>query len=110
MWKRVASCSSVAQLKPAVAFLIYVGACNVHYVQLGASLLQEEVWSMAAAEAQDKQALSKSASSNRQLQASLSDVQMVEAFFELEGKLDTAVTAANHPSFTPEVCCCLHIL
>lgn len=67
---------------------------------------QEEVWSMAAAELQDKQDLSDTPATNRQL-ASLSDVQLVEAFFALEGQLDAALTAASHPSFTPEVRCFL---
>lgn len=45
-----------------------------------------------------------------QLPTSLSDVQLVEAFFALERQLDAALTAANHPSFTPEVCSCFIML
>ena len=37
------------------------------------------------------------------LEPSLSDVQLVEAFFELEGQLEAALAAASHPAASPEV-------
>ena len=36
------------------------------------------------------------------LEPSLSDVQLVEAFFELEGRLEAALAAASHPAAPPE--------
>lgn len=71
---------------------------------------QEEVWSLATADTQDDQTLYNGASNDRQLPTSMSDVQMVEAFFDLERRLDTAVAEASHPSFTPEVYSSLCIL
>ena len=37
------------------------------------------------------------------LEPSLSEVQLVEAFFDLEGRLEAALAAASHPAAAPEV-------
>ena len=37
------------------------------------------------------------------LEPSLSDVQLVEAFFDVEGRLEAALAAARHPATAPQV-------
>ena len=37
------------------------------------------------------------------LEPSLSDVQLVEAFFDVEGRLEAALAAARHPAAAPQV-------
>ena len=37
------------------------------------------------------------------LEPSLSDVQLVEAFFDVEGRLQAALAAATHPATAPQV-------
>ncbi len=41
------------------------------------------------------------------LEPSLSDVQLVEAFFEVEGRLEAALAAARHPAAEPQVAICV---
>ena len=66
------------------------------------SCVQEEVWSMAA-EAQQSPVEADSNGHAHQLAPSLSDVQLVEAFFDLEGRLEAALAAAGHPAAAPQV-------
>ncbi len=63
--------------------------------------LQEEVWSMGA-ELQEAFLDSGSEDAGK-LEPSLSDVQLVEAFFDVEGRLEAALAAARHPASSPQV-------
>ncbi len=56
-----------------------------------------------AAEAQDSPVQSDSLDKAGQLAPSLSDVQLVEAFFDVEGRLENALAAAGHPAAAPQV-------
>lgn len=55
-----------------------------------------------AAEAQQSPVEADSNGHAHQLAPSLSDVQLVEAFFDLEGRLEAALAAAGHPAAAPQ--------
>jgi len=63
---------------------------------------QEEVWSMVA-EPQEPFVEFDSSGVAGKLEPSLSDVQLVEAFFDVEGRLAAALAAARHPAAAPQV-------
>lgn len=65
-----------------------------------AAAWQEEVWSMGA-EPQEPFLDSGSEEAGK-LEPSLSDVQLVEAFFDVEGRLEAALAAARHPATAPQ--------
>ena len=76
-------------------------SCTLHII--GECLrVQEEVWGMAA-EPQAQVEDSNSSGNVRQLAPSLSEVQLVEAFFDVEGRLQAALAAAGHPAPAPQV-------
>ncbi|KAL0020793.1 hypothetical protein WJX79_003522 [Trebouxia sp. C0005] len=65
-----------------------------------AAAWQEEVWSVAA---EHPEAFLDSGSEDAgKLEPSLSDVQLVEAFFDVEGRLEAALAAARHPAAAPQ--------
>lgn len=65
--------------------------------------LQEEVWGMAAESQTQVEEDANSSGDVRQLAPSLSEVQLVEAFFDVEGRLQAALAAAGHPATAPQV-------
>ena len=56
-----------------------------------------------AAESQAQLEEPDSSGNVRQLAPSLSEVQLVEAFFDVEGRLEAALAAAGHPATAPQV-------
>ena len=64
--------------------------------------VQEAVWSMAA-EADSSGAEALGQGEAVPLASSLSDVQLVEAFFDAEQRLGSAAAAAAHPAAAPQV-------
>ena len=67
---------------------------------------QEEVWSMAG-QAGGNRAEGRSNGEAAQLAPSLSEVQLVEAFFDVEQRLGIAAAAAAHPAALPQVHACM---
>ena len=63
---------------------------------------QEEVWSMAARAASSQAEVTMNGGA-AQLAPSLSEVQLVEAFFDVEQQLSIAAAGAAHPAALPQV-------
>lgn len=70
---------------------------------------QEEVWSMGA-QAGGSQGEVRMNGGEAQLAPSLSEVQLVEAFFDVEQQLGIAAAGAAHPAALPQVRACTHVL
>ena len=73
-----------------------------HHVGVTGSCFQEEVWNMAG-QAEGNAAEGRSNGGAEQLAPSLSEVQLVEAFFDVEQRLGKAAAAAAHPAALPQV-------
>ena len=67
------------------------------------SCFQEEVWGMAAQGVGGSVGEGGARGQAAQLGPSLSEVQLVEAFFDVEQRLATAAAAAAHPAAHPQV-------
>lgn len=68
-----------------------------YHIGMTGAYFQEEVWSMAG------EAGGRSNEEAAQLAPSLSEVQLVEAFFDVEQRVGIAAAAAAHPAALPQV-------
>ena len=79
-----------------------------HHMGMTGSCFQEEVWSMAG-QAAGSAGEGRSNGEAAQLAPSLSEVHLVEAFFDVEQRLGIAAATAAHPAALPQVHIPTHI-